>query len=150
MHLEGNVTIAAPRQRVWDFLTDPEAVSRCAPGLESLEVLEPGQRFRAVASLGLGSVKTRFSVDVEWAELSAPERARARAHGKAPGSTVDVEAVMALSAQGETETLLAWTAEVNIMGTIASLAARMMGGVTQKLSGQFFECVRQQVETPAA
>lgn len=149
MHLEGNLTIAAPRQQVWDFLTDAEAVSRCTPGLESLEVVEAGRKFRAVASLGLGSVKTRFTVDVEWVELAAPERAVARAHGKAPGSTADVQGVLTLTEQGPAGTGLTWSAEVNIMGTIASLAARMMGGVTQKLSGQFFECVRKQVEAPA-
>jgi len=36
VHLEGNVEIGAPRQRVWDFLTDPQAVARCAPGLETV------------------------------------------------------------------------------------------------------------------
>ncbi len=149
MQLKGNVTINAPQQQVWDFLTEPETVSRCAPGLELLEIVEPGRKFRAVASVGLGSVKTRFTVDVEWVSLEAPARARAHAHGTAPGSTADVDAEMNLAeVAGGTE--LTWTADVTILGTIASLAARLMGGVTQKLSGQFFECVRQQVEAPAA
>lgn len=146
MHLEGRVTIAAPRTRVWDFLTDPQAVSQCAPGLESLEVIEPDRKFRAVASLGLGSIKTRFTLDVEWLEQTKPERARARAHGKASGSTADVEAEMILNEAGEAATELVWSAEIQILGTIASLASRMMGGVTQKLSGQFFDCVRAKVE----
>lgn len=146
MHLEGNVEIAAARPRVWDFLTDPQAVGRCAPGLESIEVVEPGRRFRAVASLGLGSIKTRFTVDVEWAEMEPPGRAVARAHGTASGSTVDVAAEMLLTEPAPDTTRLNWTAEVTINGTIASLASRMMGGVTQKLSAQFFDCVRKSVE----
>jgi carbon monoxide dehydrogenase subunit G len=146
MHLEGNVEIAAARPRVWDFLTDPQAVGRCAPGLESIEVVEPGRRFRAVASLGLGSIKTRFTVDVEWAEMEPPGRAVARAHGTASGSTVDVAAEMLLTEPAPDTTGLNWTAEVTINGTIASLASRMMGGVTQKLSAQFFDCVRKSVE----
>ena len=146
MHLEGTVAIAAPRQRVWDFLTDPQAVARCAPGLESIELVEAGRRFKAVASLGLGSIKTRFTVDVEWVEMSPPERAVARAHGTASGSAADVLAEMVLTEPAPGSTDLQWTAEVTIIGTIASLASRMMGGVTQKLSGQFFECVRSSVE----
>jgi carbon monoxide dehydrogenase subunit G len=146
VHLEGTVAIATPRQRVWEFLTDPQAVSRCAPGVESLEIIEPGRRFRSVASIGLGSIKTRFTVDIEWVELAPPARAVARAHGTAPGSTADVEAKMTLVDRGPSATELVWTAEVTIMGTIASLASRMMGGVTQKLSGQFFDCVRKNVE----
>lgn len=146
MKLEGTVTMAAPRPKVWSFLTDAEAVSRCTPGLESLEVIEPGRKFRAVASLGLGSIKTRFQVDVEWVEMAEPERARARAHGTAAGSTADVSAEMILSESGPDATELRWVADVTILGTIASLASRMMGSVTQKLSAQFFECVRKNVE----
>jgi carbon monoxide dehydrogenase subunit G len=146
MHLEGNVEIAAPRQRVWDFLTDPQTVARCAPGLESVEVVEPGRHFKAVASLGLGSIKTRFTVDVEWVEMDPPGRAVARAHGTASGSTADVSAEMSLTETAPGQSKLTWTAEVTITGTIASLASRMMGGVTQKLSGQFFDCVRSSVE----
>jgi carbon monoxide dehydrogenase subunit G len=146
VHLEGAVEIAAPRQRVWDFLTDPQAVAHCAPGLESIEVAEPGRRFKAVASLGLGSIKTRFTVDVEWVEMAPPGRAVARAHGTASGSTADVAAEMLLTEPTPGTTSLNWTAEVTINGTIASLASRMMGGVTQKLSGQFFDCVRATVE----
>ena len=146
MKLQGSVTIRAPRQNVWDFLTDPQAVARCTPGLESIEVVEPGRKFRAVASIGLGSIKTRFTVDIEWVELRPPEAARARAHGTAPGSTADVTAEMALEATGDDTTELRWEADVTILGTIASLASRMMGGVTQKLSAQFFDCVRKQVE----
>jgi len=138
--------MAAPRSRVWEFLTDPVAVSRCAPGVESLEVVEAGRRFRATASLGLGSIKTRFTADIEWLELQPPGRARARAHGTAPGSTADVEAVMQLAETADGGTEMRWTAEVTIQGTIASLASRMLGGVAHKLSGQFFDCVRQNVE----
>ena len=55
MRLEGTTTINAPRDTVWRFLTDPVGMSQCVPGLESLEVLAPGERFRAVASAGFGT-----------------------------------------------------------------------------------------------
>jgi carbon monoxide dehydrogenase subunit G len=146
VHLEGTVEIAAPRQRVWDFLTDPHAVASCAPGLESVEVIEPERRFKAVASLGLGSIKTRFTVNIDWVEKDPPAKAVARAHGTASGSTADVNAEMLLSEVSPAATALKWTAEVTITGTIASLASRMMGSVAQKISGQFFDCVRAKVE----
>lgn len=36
MHFQGTVKIQAPREKVWDFLTDPKRVSKSAPGLESV------------------------------------------------------------------------------------------------------------------
>ena len=146
MRLQGTVNIKASRQKVWEFLTDPHAVSGCAPGVESLEILIPEQKFRAVASVGLGSVKVRFATDVEWVELDAPNRAKMKAHGTAPGSAVDATSEMLLADGPDGSTEMQWSADVVVLGTIASLASRLMGSVTQKLTEQFFQCVKKEIE----
>lgn len=146
MHLTGSNTINAPRGEVFDFLTNPDLVSKCAPGLENIEVVEPNKRFKATGSVGLGNLKVNFSGDLEFVELDPPNMAKIKGHGTAPGSAADVVAEMRLKdGEGET-TIMEWAADVNIMGTIASLASRMMGSVTQKLSSQFFDCVKVQIE----
>jgi uncharacterized protein len=146
MQLEGTVTINASRERVWEFLTDPHAVSQCAPGVQSLEIIEPDKKFRANVSVGLGTVKAKFTMDVEWLELDAPNRARMKGHGTAPGSAVDLLSEMVLVENSSGGTELNWTADVTVLGTIASLAARLMGSVTQKLTTSFFACVKQKIE----
>ena len=146
MHFEGNLTIDAPRQKVWDFLTDPQKVASSAPGLEKLEIVEPGKKFRATTSIGFGTVKVRFVNDVEWEDLDPPNRAQMKAHGTAPGSGVDATTAMTLTDGQNGRTDLAWTADVNVVGTIASLAARLMGGVTKKLTSAFFDSVRKEIE----
>lgn len=146
MQLKGNVTIKAPQEDVWNFLIDPNAVSSCAPGLESLEIIVPNEKFKIIAGVGFGAVKAVFNTDVEFIELEAPNRAVMKAHGTAPGSAVDATSEMLLTAEGDDVTRLDWTADVVVVGTIASLASRMMGGVTKKLSGAFFDCVKKQIE----
>ncbi len=146
MHLEGNVTINAPRPQVYEYLTDPNKVSQCAPGVESVEIIEPGKTFRGVASIGFGTVKARFAGDVEWLELVAPERAKMKAHGTAPGSAADVISEMTLSDLPDGTTQMHWTADITIVGQLASLAARLMGTVSQKLTALFFDCVRKKIE----
>ena len=146
MRFEGTVSIQAPRAKVWDYPTDPEKVSKSAPGLESLEIVEPGKKFRATTSIGFGSVKVRFVNDVEWVDLDPPNRAQMKAHGTAPGSGVDATTSMTLTDGQDGATDLAWMADVKVVGTIASLAARLMGGVTKKLTAAFFESVRKQIE----
>ena len=149
MRYEGNVSIHAPREKVWAFLTDPEKVSGCAPGLESLEIVEPGKRFRATTSVGFGMVKVRFVNDVEWVEMDPPNQACMKAHGTAPGSGVDATTAMTLKDGPDGRTDLSWTADVNVVGTVASLAARFMGSVTQKLTDGFFDKVRESIESSA-
>lgn len=146
MHVEGTVTIASPQEDVWKFLTDPNTVGKCVPGLESLDIVEPDKQFNAVASIGLGSVKVTFNAKVEWLELDMPNRARMKVHGVAPGSSMDAVSEMVLSPDGDNQTEMKWEADVTVVGKIATLASRLMGGVTQKLAGDFFNCVKSEIE----
>ena len=146
MRFDGSVDIQADHATVWSFLTDPEAVAKCAPGVESMEIVVPNEKFKAVASLGLGNLKVRFNADVEWTELSEPNKATLKAHGTAPGSATDVVATMELREGEDGTTVMDWSADISIMGTIASLASRMMGSVTEKLTQEFFACMKSQIE----
>jgi carbon monoxide dehydrogenase subunit G len=146
MHLEGKVTIAATQAKAWEFLTDPEAVGQCAPGLQSMNIVEPNKKFKAVAGVGLGTVKVTFNADVEFVELTAPNNAKLKVHGVAPGSSMDATSEMKLTALSDKETQLDWTADVVVVGKIATLASRLMGGVTQQLAGEFFKCVKSKIE----
>ena len=147
MIFEGTVKINAPQEKVWEFLTDPNKVTQCMPDVKSLEVVVPDQQFDVVASVGLGAVKVTFNASVEWVELDAPNLAKMKAHGTAPGSAVDVTSEMKLSSDENGVTTLVWTADVVVVGTIASLASRLMAGVTKKLSAKFFDCLKTQIET---
>jgi carbon monoxide dehydrogenase subunit G len=146
MQFNDTVVIQAPRERVWAFLTDADKVARCAPGVEEVEVVEEFKLYKVVASIGFGSVKVKFNVDLEFVEIDEPTYLKVKAHGTAPGSAADVIGEMTLSDGAEDATNLAWVASVNVMGTIASLANRMMGSVTKKLTAEFFEKVCQGIE----
>ena len=149
MLLKGNVTIRAPRKIVWDFLTDPNQIGQCAPDMEKIEEIEPMKRYRGVVSVGLGGVKARFNGDVEVLELDEPNRAKLRAHGTATGSAADAVSEMTLSDGADDATLVHWTADVNVSGQLASLAARLMMPVSQKLAAQFYDEVRRRIEAAA-
>ena len=146
MRFEGTVMINAPRGVVWVFLTDPHQVAQCAPGVESVEMTVPDQKFRAIAAIGFGSVKARFSGDAEFLELDPPTRAKIKAHGDAPGSAVDVFSEMVLSDGPDGTTEMKWNVDIVVLGTLASLAARLMSSITQKLTTQFFECLKGKIE----
>jgi carbon monoxide dehydrogenase subunit G len=148
--LKGKVSIDAPRGKVWDFLTDPQQVGMCAPGVESIEVIEPDKRYRGVLSIGLGSVKARFSGEVEILELEKPNRARLKAHGNSGGSVADAVSEMVLTDGPGEATTVNWSADINVAGQLASLVSRLMVPVSQKLSDQFYEEVRRRIEADAS
>ena len=150
MLLKGNVTIHAPRKKVWDFLTDPNQIGQCMPGVEKIETIEELKKYRGVVSVGLGSVKARFSGDVEITELDEPNRAKLKAHGTATGSAADAVSEMRLSDAPDNSTLVNWTADINVSGQLASLVSRLMVPVSQKLAGVFYDEVRKRIETADA
>ena len=145
MHFEGSVEIAAPRDRVWAFVVDPNQVGQCGPGVESIEVIDP-THFKATAKVGVGFINARFVVNMEFIDRAAPEAATIKAHGQAPGSAVDATAEMHLSDTGAGSTRMDWKADVNIVGTLASVGSRLIEGTANKLIGEAFDCMKSKLE----
>jgi carbon monoxide dehydrogenase subunit G len=145
MLVEGNVNINASREKVWGFLTSPDLVAECAPGINSVEIIVPDKQFKAIATIGFGSAKVVFEANVEWLELYENRFAKMKAHGKAPGSGVDVISEMRLTNRDQM-TSLDWKAEIVIVGQLASTAARLMSGVTRNLTSSFFNCMKGKIE----
>jgi carbon monoxide dehydrogenase subunit G len=145
MQFSGTVEIAAPRERVWAFLMDPEQVGPCGPGVESVEVVDD-DHFKAKAKVGIGFISARFAIDMTVAERTEPDLAVLKAHGQAPGSAVDATANMALSGPAEGPTMMDWSADVLIAGTLASVGARLIEGTANKMIGQTFDCIRSRLE----
>lgn len=147
MLLKGDLTIHASRKKVWDFLTDLNQIGLCAPGVESIEMVEPDKKYRGVMSIGLGSVKAKFNGVIEILELNEPNNAKLKAHGTGTGSVADVMSEMMLSDGPDGATNVHWTADVKVSGQLASLASRLMVPVSQKLAGIFYDEVRKRIES---
>src|SRR4029078_8594397 len=127
MKFAGTVDVAAPRDRVWAFVIDPNQVGQCGPGVESIEVID-ATHFQATAKVGIGFISARFVVNMEMAEQTPPDWALIKAHGQAPGSAVDAPAQMKLSDGPDGGTTMDWNADVAISGSLASLGARLIEG----------------------
>ena len=145
MQFKGTVEIAAPRDRVWAFLMDPDQVGSCGPGVESIEVVD-ADHFKAKAKVGIGFISAKFNIDMTVAERHEPDLAVLKAHGQAPGSAVDATANMALAGPAEGPTTMDWSADVLISGTLASVGARLIDGTANKMIGQTFDCIRSKLE----
>ena len=145
MQFSGSTEINAPRERIWAFVIDPQQVGWCGPGVESIEELDP-RHFRARAKVGIGVISARFAVDLELVEADEPDRAVIKASGQAPGSAVEATGEMRLVGPADGPTTMEWTADVAILGTIASVGARLIEGTADKLISQAFDCMRAKLE----
>ena len=147
MHFEGIVEVAAARDRVWSFVSDPARVAACAPDVEHLEVLDP-TRFRVTVRAGIGPIRTTFAIDAEFTELREPDHAEVRATGRARGSAVEMSNVVDLADAGDGRTALRWRAEVNVSGAIANIGSRFMQAAADKTTREVFACLKERLEAP--
>jgi carbon monoxide dehydrogenase subunit G len=143
LEFSGSPAIAAPRERVWERLMDPHFVARSAPGVESVEAVDP-THFKVISAFGVGSIRVRFAMDVELFDIDAGKSAKMRVRGKAPGSAIDVVSKLQVDDAGS-GTQLNWSATSEVSGTVANVGARLMEGTARKLTEQFWTDFAQRV-----
>ena len=146
MEFSGTETIAAPIANVWAYLMDVQKVAACTPGFQSLEELGE-EHWKAVVAVGVGAVKAKFTLEVTRPEKHEPDLMVVQARGKAPGSTADLSGRMNLYADDPEHTRMDWTAQVTVSGTIASVGARLLQSTEEKLTRQFFDCLKTKLQT---
>jgi carbon monoxide dehydrogenase subunit G len=149
MRFEGDVAIEAPRERAWVFLTDPRQVTRCAPDVQSLRIVDD-QRFLVGIRAGVGPIKGTFTCAVMWLERQTPERARVQARCKVPGSTVDVMTVMTLTDLDDGRTLLHWESDVKITGLLGSLGRPLIQSAVDDVLHRVFACINATLRGPSS
>jgi carbon monoxide dehydrogenase subunit G len=137
LEFSGSPEIAAPREQVWRRLMDPHFVAQSAPGVESVETIDP-THFKVISGFGVGSIKVRFVMDVEQFDIVPTRSASMRLRGKAPGSAVDVVSKLVIEDAGPNRVRLNWSATSEISGTVASVGARLLEGTSRKLTEQFW------------
>ncbi len=137
MELSDEIHIATPRDVVYRALNDPDVLRECIPGCEELIQHSP-EHLEAKVVLKIGPVKARFSGEVTLNTSNAPEGFSLTGEGKggAAGFAKGGADVM-LTSNGD-ETILAYTAKVEVGGKIAQLGSRLIAGTAKKLSGKFF------------
>ncbi|HEY5939851.1 MAG TPA: carbon monoxide dehydrogenase subunit G [Gemmatimonadales bacterium] len=137
LEFSGSPEITAGKELVWARLMDPHFLARSAPGVESVEVIDP-THFKVISGFGAGSFKIRFTMDVELFDIAPERSARMRMQAQAPGSAVDVLSSIEIQKAGPNAVRLNWSATSEITGTVAGLGARLMEGAARRLTEQFW------------
>jgi len=138
MEMTGEERIAAPKQKVWEALNDPEILKACIPGCESLERRSETE-LTAVVGIKIGPVKAKFKGEVTLSQLNPPHSYTISGEGKGGvAGFAKGGADVGLSDDGE-GTLLSYTARAEIGGKLAQLGSRLIDSSSKKLAGEFFE-----------
>jgi carbon monoxide dehydrogenase subunit G len=143
--MEGEERIAAPVQKVWEALNDPEILKQAIPGCQSLEMNSPTE-MAATVVLKIGPIKATFNGEVKLKNLKPPHAYTIQGEGKGGiAGFAKGGADVTLSEDGTDATILKYTAKAEVGGKIAQLGSRLIESTSKKLAAQFFSTFGEKV-----
>ncbi len=145
---EGSARLAAPPERVWRALLDPERLAAAIPGCHRLE-LAGEHDYRAEVSLGVGPVRGRFRARVRLTELDPPRAATLSGELAGPLGAAQGRGRVRLSADGA-GARIDYDYEVETGGKVAAVGGRMIEGAARAVVGQFLQRLDRATGGPTA
>ncbi|MGE0735659.1 MAG: CoxG family protein [Alphaproteobacteria bacterium] len=147
MKIEESFTVAAPIDKVWTVITDPEKVAPCIPGCQGVEVLGPN-KYRSRIRVGLGPINTTFAVEIELTEQKPPHFLSAVTRGEEGGRMSSMSAVseMKLEQTDQGTTTVAYSSEVSVVGRLGKFGLGIMKKKAKSLGDEFATALRQTIE----
>jgi carbon monoxide dehydrogenase subunit G len=147
MKLEGTHLIHAPRERVFQSLVNPEVLQRCIPGCERLERTAENT-YAATIRAGVGSIKGVFTGSVRLEDMRPPEHYRIVVEGKGQPGFLKGSGNLDLEVE-DGNTLIRYTGEIQVGGTVASVGQRMIQGTAKMMATQFFLALEAEAKVTA-
>ena len=137
MDISGEFDIPVSRQQVWEALNDPEVLAQCIPGCESIE-RESDTEMLAKMQAKIGPVKARFESRIRLSNINPPQSYTISGEGKGgPAGFGKGSAEVAL-AETDGNTILRYTATLQVGGKLAQIGSRLVGGAARKIADDFF------------
>lgn len=146
IRIEQRVSLDAPLDRVWAFLTDPYRVASCLPGAAITERVDD-RAYRGTITVKVGPVTASYRGTVRFERLD-PARWEAELVGQGQDVKGKGGAEMRMESRlhprdGGTEVVV--TAEVSLSGILAQMGRGMIEGVSAQIFRQFAAAMQQQL-----
>jgi carbon monoxide dehydrogenase subunit G len=140
MLIEHRIVVPAPPERVWDFMMDIPAVSRCVPGLNNVARIDD-QTYSGVMSVRVGPIAVKLDGRVLLAERDeAAHHARMdlQAADKRVNGAVNAKMNMHLApAEEGTKTDVAIQTDANIMGKLGEFGQAVIRKKADQILQEF-------------
>ncbi len=145
MKISGRQSVNAPRQDVWNRLTDPESIGSCLPGVEKLEKIGDDE-YSMSMSVGIGMVKGTYDGKIRVSNMNEPSDYQMYVEGSGRPGFIKGTGTVRLADGADGATDIEYAGDVEVGGPVGSVAQRMLGGVANRMVGQFFNCIEAQLK----
>ena len=138
MKVEGEHLFKAPREVVYEMFNDPDALGAAVPGMQKMIKIDESH-YEAVLGIRVGPVSANFSGNLSLTDEVPPESVTLIVEGKGGSGFVKGVGYVKFEDLGDETTLLKYTGDANIGGTLASVGQRMIDSVAKSMFKTVFE-----------
>jgi 2-furoyl-CoA dehydrogenase large subunit len=132
LRFEGDRDFPQPPEELFAKLTDARFLAACIPDVEKVSEQEPDRAVFTVRP-GLAFARGTLEVTLQVVERTPPTAARMVMTSKGVGSSITVEAALALTPR-ESGTRMHWVAEVKELGGLLKMVPQgLIRGAAQKV-----------------
>ncbi len=139
MIIDQRITIAAPLERVWDFMMDVPAVGRCVPGVESVTPLD-ATSYTGVLQVRIGPISARLEGKLALAERDREHwqaRMDVQANDRRIGGTVTAKMTMRLEPLPDGRTDLAVHTDAAVLGKLGQFGQAVIKRQADQIMAEF-------------
>jgi len=147
VQFEEQIVVAAPREKVWNFIWDVDRFIACVPGCKEAKTLENAKIYTATMVEKVGPFRVEFPMRIE-VEQSVPLsyiKARASGSDSKIGSLMKIDLDVNLKEEGS-GTLLSLVVTVDILGKLATLGHSIMKRKANQVMAEFVQELKKHLE----
>ena len=147
MQFEKQIAVAAPREKVWQFIWDVDRFIACVPGCKEAKTIENAKIYTATMVEKVGPFRVEFPMRIEIEQSEPLSHIKARASGSDTkiGSLMKIELDVNLKEEGS-GTLLSIVATVDILGKLATLGHSMIKRKADQVMAEFVRELKKNLE----
>ena len=137
MKFSGEVTVKAPRERVYKAVRDARFFASCVDGVRDLQETAP-DTYAAVFETKVAYMKFAFKVTVQVVNAEAPQKIEAKIEGAPLGIVGRLTATsLTTLAEAGDETKISYDVEAALTGKLGSLGQPVLRAKAKEMERQF-------------
>jgi carbon monoxide dehydrogenase subunit G len=146
MKFQGNLSIARPVEKVWEFLWDIEKLTSCIPGCESVKTIKDREKYELTVKDSVGPITVHFELLAEVKKLEPLKRIEIALEGKDfKAGGVRQTMTLVLTAKGS-DSEIDFETDVNVFGRLGTLGYPFVKKKAETVINEFSENVKSAIE----
>ena len=148
MLIEGQFTLKASIQEVWDFILDPGTLASCIPGTEKIEAIDD-KTYESVVKQKVGPVSVKLKFTTTLTEIEPPRHIKAVGRGAdvTKAGTFTQETTVNLTETSKDEVEVSYSSNVSLVGRLATFGERIMRAKAKSVGEEFTQNLQEKLRS---